>query len=51
MSFPDAVPEPMGVVSPEQLMIAMTGVRAIPDVVAAPPGIVIPRVFAPFRAY
>jgi hypothetical protein len=37
--------------SAEHIMIAMTGVRSIPEVVAAPPGIVMATVFAPYRPY
>lgn len=32
-----------------QLAVAMTGVRAIPDVLAAPPGVVTPRPFGAYR--
>lgn len=32
-----------------QLAVAMTAVRAIPDVLAAPPGVVVPRVFGAYR--
>lgn len=32
-----------------QLAVAMTAVRAIPDVLAAPPGVVIPSVFGTYR--
>ena len=32
-----------------QLAVAMTAVRAIPDVLAAPPGVVMPHVFGAYR--
>jgi hypothetical protein len=32
-----------------QLAVAMTAVRSIPDVLAAPPGVVIPPVFGAYR--
>jgi hypothetical protein len=32
-----------------QLAVAMTAVRAIPDVLAAPPGVIVPPVFGAYR--
>jgi hypothetical protein len=38
-----------GGVSGGHLAVAMTAVRAIPDVIAAPPGVVVPAVFGAYR--
>jgi hypothetical protein len=46
-SSPDSQPG----VSAEHLIIAMTGVRAIPEVMAAPPGVLRAPVFAPYRPF
>jgi hypothetical protein len=44
----DAIGELAGT-SGGQLAVAMTAVRAIPDVLAAPPGVVVPPVFGAYR--
>jgi hypothetical protein len=44
----DGVPE-LGGASGGYVMVAMAAVRAIPEVLASTPGVVIPTVFAPYR--
>jgi hypothetical protein len=44
-----ALPPDLGDVSGGHLAVAMTAVRAIPDVLASPPGVVVPRIFGAYR--
>jgi hypothetical protein len=44
----DPIPE-LGGVSGGHLAVAMTAIRAIPDVLGAPPGVVVPQIFGAYR--